>query len=192
LWRSDDGGRSWQLVNHSRDLGGRTAYYNNCRVLPDDADEVFFLTAAFSRTLDGGHTYIIHRGDQRPGGDYHDLWIDPENPDRMIVGNDGGTAVTQNRGETWHRTQLPIAQMYHVTVDNAIPYNVLGNRQDGPSFRGPSNTLYFGRANGIPRGEWHEVGGGESGFATPDPIDPNIVWSSASGSGARGGIVVLH
>jgi hypothetical protein len=82
--------------------------------------------------------------------------------------------------------------MYHVTADNAIPYNVLGNRQDGPSFRGPSNTLYFGRADGIPRGEWHEVGGGESGFATPDPLDPNIVWSSASGSGARGGIVVIH
>ena len=96
--------------------------------------------------------------------------------------------------KSWSRMQLPIAQMYHVTVDNAIPYNVMGNRQDGPSFHGPSNTRYTGFwARGlIPRGDWTTVGGGESGFATPDPTDPNIVWSSASGAGARGGIVVRH
>jgi hypothetical protein len=110
----------------------------------------------------------------------------------MIMGFDGGAAISENRTGSWFRAQLPIAQMYHVTVDNAIPYNVIGNRQDGPGFRGPSNTRTGGFwANGlIPRGEWHDVGGGESGFATPDPTDPNIIWSSASGSGARGGIVV--
>ena len=193
LWRSDDGGNQWTLVNHSRDLGGRTAYYNNCRVLPDDANEVFFLTAALSRSYDGGLTYVNHGGVQRPGGDYHDMWIDPTDGDRLIIGNDQGVHISQNRGETYLRTEPPIAQMYHVTVDNAIPYHVMGNRQDGPSFRGPSNTLYGGfGGGGIPRGDWHEVGGGESGFATPDPTDPNIVWSSASGSGARGGIVVRH
>lgn len=191
LWRSDGGGYDWQLVNHSRDLGGRTAYYNNCRVSPDDPDEAYFLTAAFSRTLDGGLTYINHSGLQRPGGDYHDLWIDPTNGDRMIIGNDQGTHISVNRGESWKRIELPIAQMYHVTADNAIPYHVMGNRQDGPSFRGPSNSLYGGFGGGsIPRGDWFGVGGGESGFATPDPEDPDIVWSSASGSGARGGIVV--
>jgi hypothetical protein len=189
LWRSDDGGADWQLINHSRDLGGRTGYYNNCRVLPDDENEVFFLTAALSRSWDGGLTYVNHQGSQRPGGDYHDLWIDPENGDRLIIGNDQGVHISNNRGETYQRVELPISQMYHVTVDNAIPYNVMGNRQDGPSYRGPSNALYGG---GIPRGDWHQVGGGESGFATPDPTDPNIVWSSASGSGARGGIVVRH
>jgi photosystem II stability/assembly factor-like uncharacterized protein len=193
LWRSDNGGRDWQLINHSRDLGGRTGYYNNCRVLPDDENEVFFLTAALSRSWDGGLTYVNHQGPQRPGGDYHDLWIDPDNGDRLIIGNDQGVHVSNNRGETYHRVELPISQMYHVTVDNAIPYNVLGNRQDGPSYRGPSNTLYGGfGGSAIPRGDWHQVGGGESGFATPDPTDPNIVWSSASGSGARGGIVVRH
>ncbi len=190
LWRSDDGGSEWELVNHSRDLGGRTAYYNNCRVLPDDENEVFFLTAALSRSYDGGRTYVNHQGAQRPGGDYHDLWIDPTDGDRLIIGNDQGVHISVNRGETYHRVELPIAQMYHVTVDNAIPYHVLGNRQDGPSYRGPNNPLY---GNGvIPRGDWHQVGGGESGFATPDPTDPNIVWSSASGSGAVGGIVVRH
>ncbi len=195
LWRSDNGGYDWDLVNHSRDLGGRTAYYNNCRVFPDDENEVFFLTAALSRSYDGGLTYIQHQGLERPGGDYHDLWIDPENPDRLIIGNDQGIHVSVNRGETYLTTEPPISQMYHVTVDNAVPYNVLGNRQDGPSYRGPSNTLYAARGGGpgpIPRGDWHQVGGGESGFATPDPTDSNIVWSSASGSGARGGIVVRH
>ena len=189
LWRSDDGGYDWELVNHSRDLGGRTAYYNNCRVLPDDANEVFFLTAAISRSWDGGLTYVDHEGSARPGGDYHDLWIDPEDGDRLIIGNDQGVHISVNRGESYLRVEPPISQMYHVTVDNAIPYNVLGNRQDGPSYRGPSNSLY---GSGIPRGDWHQVGGGESGFATPDPTDANIVWSSASGSGARGGIVVRH
>ena len=111
----------------------------------------------------------------------------------MIVANDQNVSVSMNRGMSWHATELPIGQMYHVTVDNAIPYNVLGNRQDGPSFRGPSNsrTGGFGGIGGpISRSEWVTVGGGESGFATPDPEDANIVWSSASGSGARGGVVV--
>ena len=193
LWRSDDGGHNWQLMTHDRNLGGRTGYYNNCVVLPDDPDEVFFLTAAFVHSTDGGRTGTPLSGRQRPGGDYHDMWIDPTNGDRMIVGNDGGAAVSVNRGKTWHRVQLPIAQMYHVTADNAIPYNVMGNRQDGPSTRGPSNSRVGGfGGGGIPRGMWHSVGGGESGFATPDPTDPNIIWSSASGSGARGGIVVRY
>jgi photosystem II stability/assembly factor-like uncharacterized protein len=192
LWRSDDGGRRWRLVNHSRDLGGRTAYYNNCRVSTDDPMEAYFLTSGFARTYDGGVTYQNEGGLRRPGGDHHDMWIDPTDADRMIVVHDQGVSISRNRGETWHQVQLPIAQMYHVTADNAVPYNVMGNRQDGPSTRGPSNSLYFGRDAFIPRGDWHAVGGGESGFATPDPMDPNVVWSSASGSGARGGIVVRH
>lgn len=187
LWRSDDGGETWQLMSHNRNLAGRTAYYNHCHVSPDDPDEVYFLTASFQKSIDGGRTAQAQTGRRSPGGDHHALWIDPTNGDRMIGGNDQGIGITMNRGETWLRVHLPIAQMYHVTVDNAIPYNVMGNRQDGPSTRGPSNSLYGG---GIARGDWHSVGGGESGFATPDPQDPNIVWSSASGSGARGGIVV--
>jgi photosystem II stability/assembly factor-like uncharacterized protein len=191
LWRSDDGGSAWQLVNHSRDLGGRTGYYNNCFVNTEDPDEVYFLTSGFARTLDGGRTYVNEQGQRRPGGDYHDMWIDPADGDRMVVANDGGLGVTLNRGATWHRIQLPIGQMYHVTADNAVPYNIMGNRQDGPSFRGPSRTLGGGFGGGsIGRDLWTAVGGGESGFASPDPEDPNIVWSSASGSGGRGGVVV--
>ncbi len=199
LWRSDNGGKSWKLVSHDRDLAGRTAYYSRCAVSPDDADEAYFLAAAYSVTKDGGVTseaasFFNPTGLAAPGWDHHDMWIDPTDGNRMIVGHDGGVSISENRGRSWHRIQLPVAQMYHVTADNAIPYNVMGNRQDGPSMRGPSNTRTGGLfgGGGIPRSLWHDVGGGESGFATPDPTDPNIVWSSASGAGAAGGIVVRY
>ena len=202
LWRSDDGAGSWRLVNSNRNLTGRSAYYNNCFVAPDDPNEAYFLTSSFAYTLDGGATTtessgFFGGGDatymQAPGGDHHDMWIDPTNADRMIVGHDQGISISENRGKGWNRIQLPIAQMYHVTADTAVPYFVYGNRQDGPSFRGPSNSRtggFFG--GGITRGLWKPVGGGESGFATPDPTDPDVIWSSASGSGAVGGIVVRY
>ena len=199
-WRSDDGGSTWRLLTHERNYAGRTGYYNNCFVSTDDPDEVYFLHSSFMYSIDGGLSAQAQGGPSSPGGDHHDMWIDPLDGNRMIAANDQGLGVSVNRGRSWHRVELPIGQMYHVTVDNAVPYNVMGNRQDGPSFRGPSNSLTGGRGRGggggggggtIARGEWTTVGGGESGFATPDPRNPNIVWSSASGSGARGGIVVL-
>ncbi len=198
LWRSDDGGETWQVVSYDRQLGGRSAYYNAMFASPDNPDEAYFLTAAFSKTLDGGKTTVNIGFGESPGGDNHIMWIDPTNGNRMAVANDGAVAISNNRGRTWNRVQLPIAQMYHVTVDNRVPYYVMGNRQDGPSARGPSNSKLGGFGGGgggggaIPRGMWHSVGGGESGWATPDPADSNIVWSSASGSGSRGGIVVRY
>jgi len=197
LWSTADGGRTWRLVTHDHNLATRQAYYTRCGVSPDDPDEVYFLSSSYSVSLNGGETFTTSNflGDQTsPGWDLHDIWLDPADGDRSLLAFDGGVSITENRGNSWLRIQLPIAQMYHVTADNAIPYNVMGNRQDGPSMRGPSNTRTAGFwANGvISRGEWRDVGGGESGFATPDPTDPNIVWSSASGSGARGGIVVRY
>ena len=188
LWRSDDGGRRWTLVSRDRNVMGRAHYYSRMGVSTDNESEVYFLTAAFSKTIDGGETVnVIQRG-QAPGGDHHDIWIDPTNADRMIVAHDQGLSITQNRGRSWFRQRLTNAQIYHVTVDNMIPYNVFGNKQDEPTYRGPSNgRLQNGR---ILRGMWHAVGGGESGWATPDPVDPNIIWSTASGSGMVGGIVV--
>ena len=199
LWRSDDGGRKFELVSYDRNLAGRSAYYSRCTVSPDDADEAYFLAAPFSRTVDGGKTTDVASSSgsgplRAPGGDHHDMWIDPTNAERMIVSHDGGLSISENRGKSWFRVQLPLAQMYHVTVDNQIPYYVYGNRQDGPSTRGPSNSRTSGGSGGgsIPRGMWHSVGGGESGFATPDPVDPDVIWSSASGVGAVGGIVVRY
>ena len=192
LWRSDDGGDNWKLVSYDRDLAGRTHYYSRVEVSTADDMEVYFLAGAFSKSLNGGESTINPTGRSAPWGDNHDMWIDPVDANRMIIANDGGLDMSLNRGETWRRVELPIAQMYHVTVDTRVPYYVYGNRQDGQSARGPSRTFYsgfLGSVGKIPRGDWHDVGGGESGFATPDPEDPNIIWSSASGSGAVGGIV---
>lgn len=194
LWRSDDNGKSWKLINSNRDMGGRQAYYTRCSASPDNPHEIYFIWAGFSRSIDGGKTLEPSSPFSQPNWDHHEMWIDPTDGNRMIVVGDGGLSISQNRGKDWRRTQLAVAQLYHVTTDKAIPYNVLTNRQDGPSMRGPSNTRtggFFG-AGMIPTGAWRDVGGGESGFATPDPTDPNIVWSSASGMGPLGGIVTRY
>jgi len=180
-------------------LVGRAAYYTRCAVSPDNPYELYFMSAAFSHSLDGGHTLTDLPA--LPGGDNHDVWIDPTNADRMIVSNDSGVSISVTHGRTWNRVQLPTGQLYHVTVDNQVPYFVLGNKQDGTSYRGPSNSLSLGgggRGGGgngnaelISRSLWRQVTGGESGFATPDPVDPNLIWSSASGSGSVGGIVTV-
>ncbi|HYJ89627.1 MAG TPA: hypothetical protein VEW46_26430 [Pyrinomonadaceae bacterium] len=187
LWRSEDGGETWRLISYDRTLGGRTHYYFRMMVAPDNENETYYLTAGFAVSLDGGETLRTGGGfGSSPGGDNHHMWIDPTNPNRMAIANDGGVSISVTRGKSWNRIQLPIAQMYHVTVDNRIPYYVYGNEQDDPSYRGPSRTAGGGS---IPRSAWHAVAGGESGWATPDPVDPNIIWSSASGSGSVGGIV---
>ncbi len=190
LWRSDDGGDNWRLVSYDRNLGGRTHYYFRTEVSPDNPNETYYLTAGYAISLDGGETLRPGSFGSSPGGDNHDIWIDPTNANRIAIANDGGVSLSVNRGRTWYRIQLPIAQMYHVTVDNRIPYYVYGNEQDDPSYRGPSRVAGGGFGGGqIPRSAWHAVAGGESGWATPDPVDPNIIWSSASGSGSVGGIV---
>lgn len=193
VWRSNDGGDSWRLVSHDHNAMGRAHYFTRMAVAPDDENEAYFLTALFATTIDGGMTLNTAPISQAPGLDHHDIWIDPTNANRMIIAHDQGLSITTNRGKTWLRQRLKNAQMYHVTVDNEIPYNVLGNKQDEPSYRGPSNSrlmMVFGVEPGIPRAMWHAVGGGESGWATPDPVDSKVIWSSSSGDGMVGGIVV--
>ncbi len=194
LWRSENGGKAWAVVSHDRELAGRTQYYTRMAVEPDDADEAWFLAGNATKTLDGGRTTVDLSFADSPGWDHHDMWIDPTNGNRMVVGSDCCVSVSSNRGRSWLKYSLPIAQMYHVTVDHQVPYWVYSNRQDGPSARGPSNSKIasFFTTGQIPRSAWTTVGGGESGWATPDPEDPNIVWSSASGYGAGGGIVVRY
>jgi photosystem II stability/assembly factor-like uncharacterized protein len=194
LFRSDDGGDNWIIATHDREVAGRTHYYNRFAVTPDNPEEAYFATASWAKTVDGGRTITALPFLESPGFDHHDIWIDPNNGNRFTVGHDGGVSVSTNRGKSWIMTQLPVAQVYHVTVDNKVPYNVYGNRQDGPSVMIPSNSRIDGSFFGadfplISRGHALTVGGGESGWATPDTVDGNIVWSSASGYGSVGGIV---
>ncbi len=170
LWRSDDAGGNWRIVSREHALNQRPAYYTRVVASPTDPDNVYTMATRFMQSSDGGENFRPGN----PGGDHHDMWIDPLNADRQIVAHDGGVSVTVNNGRNWLRPRLPIAQMYHGFTDNQIPYNVYGNRQDGPSFGGPSNSLTGG---GISIGMWHSVGGCESGFGVPDPVDHNIVWS---------------
>ena len=110
-----------------------------------------------------------------PGGDNHDVWIDPGNANRVLVANDAGVAISDNRAASYKHFLLPISQVYHVIADNAIPYNVMGNIQDKSSFRGPSRT--GGGRGGIPLSNWQNTGGCEDAFAVPDPANPDVVWS---------------
>ena len=206
LWRSDDGGENWRLVSYDRSMGGRTHYYFRIEVSPDNENEVHFLTNPYNVSFDGGETMRNLGGGGggggggfagSPGGDNHDIWIDPTNSSRIAIANDSGVSISVTHGRSWQRVQLPNGQLYHVTTDNQIPYYVYGNRQDGPSYRGPSRTGAAGFGGGgfggvIPRSAWIGIAGGESGWSTPDPVDNNIIWSSASGSGSVGGIVEVY
>ena len=211
LWRSDDNGKTFKLVNSNRNLGGRQAYYTRTAASTDNPNEIYFMTSDFFSSIDGGvsvtkalkgdgdeeEEYVDKNGPQlaSPNWDHHEMWIDPFDGNRMAVAGDGGISISQNRGKSWLKTFLPVAQLYHVTTDNSIPYNLLTNRQDGPSMKGPSranSNFRWSKIGMIQSGMWREVGGGESGFATPDPKNPDIVWSSASGSGSLGGIVTRY
>jgi len=173
LWRSADGGDNWRLVSYNRLLNERPHYASRVMVNPADENEVYFAANSQSRTLDGGFT-----SETVPwSGDCHDMWADPKDPDRMMISNDGGVIITRNRGKTWQRVTLPIAQMYHVYVDNRIPYYVYGGKQDGPAYKGPSTGSFggFGRSRDL----WETTAGGECGFIIPDPVDPDIVWGGS-------------
>lgn len=177
VWRSEDKGLSWTLMSQEHDWNERAPYYTRLRVNTGDPNEIYSMTVRFTHSLDGGKTR--NPKPPRGGGDNHDIWINPINPDHYMVAHDGGVSITYNRGKSFQRVVLPIAQMYHVAVDDQIPYNVFGNRQDGWSYMGPSNSL----AGYIPLGLWKGVGGCESGFAKPDPNDNNIIWSGCYDGG---------
>ncbi len=177
VWRSDDGGDHWRVVNWQRELIGRAGYYIRIAVSPANENEVLIANSSFFQSVDGGVTF-----QQVPwGGDNHDIWIDPKNANRFALTNDGGMMITTNHGKGFHRVTLPIGQMYHVAVDNQIPYDVYSNMQDDGNMRGPSTSFGFAFGGGEQPGWDHDMGGCESGWTLPDLVDPNIVWATCYG-----------
>src|SRR5271166_4481703 len=178
LWRSDDGGENWRVVNWDRALIGRAGYYIHLAVSPANENEVFVSNSSFHQSLDGGETF-------RPlpwGGDNHDIWIDPTNADRFVITHDGGLNITTSHGRGFNRVTLPVGQMYHVSVDNQVPYYFYGNMQDSTTMRGPAVQRGFGGFGRFAEPNWERgMGGCESGFTLPDPTDPNIVWATCYG-----------
>lgn len=174
LFRSDDGGKTWQKMTDDRRIRQRAWYYSHIYADPKDPDGVYLLNVQFFRSKDGGRTLS---NISVPHGDNHDLWIDPNNPQRMIEANDGGACVTYNGGQTWSDEDLATAQFYHVTLDNEFPYNVYGAQQDNSTVRIPSRTNGFN----ISERDWISVAGGESGYIAVHQTNPNITFGGSYG-----------
>jgi len=174
VFRSDNGGTTWTRVNEERRLRQRAWYYTRIYADPKNADTVYVLNTGFYRSNDGGRTYS---GIGVPHGDNHDLWIAPDDPNRMIESNDGGSNVSYNGGRSWTEQDQPTAQFYRVALDNDFPYNVYGAQQDNSTVRIASRTT----EGGIGTSDWYDVGGGESGWIAPSPKDSNIVFAGSYG-----------
>ena len=180
LWRSDDGGKHWHVESYSRLLTERAGYTVRLAVSPSDEDKIYVACNSFFVSGDGGKTF-----EEVPwGGDNHDIWIDPTDPKRMMISDDGGAEISTTAGQQWHHVQLPIGQMYHVSVDDQVPYFVYANMQDDDAERGPAYPDATPLLGGVgePNAGWQEpLGGCESGFIYPDPTDSHVIWSTCYG-----------
>ncbi len=186
ILRSDDWGATWETVSDDADLQGRPWYYQHIFADPQDPETVWVLNYQCWRSVDGGATFAEVT---TPHGDYHDLWIDPRDPQRMIVGNDGGGSVSFNGGESWSTIyNQPTSQFYHVTTDNQFPYRVYGTQQDNGAISVPSRTF----KGAIPWTDCYGVGSSESGYVAVHPEDPNIVYTGALGSAPGGGAPLIR
>jgi photosystem II stability/assembly factor-like uncharacterized protein len=171
LYRTDNGGDNWQLVNGSHSLYQRPWYYMHVIADPQEADVVYVADVEFFKSSDGGRSFNKIRV---PHGDNHGLWIDPRNSKRMIASNDGGATVTLDGGKSWTREDnQPTAQFYHVITDTRTPYYVYGAQQDNSSVAIASRS----DDGSIGRDNWYPVGGGEAGYIAPYAPDPNIVYA---------------
>lgn len=185
LLLSRDGGESWSTVNSEYNVADRPFYYSELAVDPLNANRVYNIATRVRVSIDGGKNfeYIAAIDCCAPGNtihiDNHAFWINPADSRHMIVGNDGGIAITRDRGETWRFVRnLPLAQFYHVAVDNAVPYNVYGGLQDNGSWRGPSEVW---RGAGIQSLDWQEVGFGDGFDTQADPENPRAGYTMSQG-----------
>lgn len=170
VFRSDDAGWTWERVNSERKLRQRAFYYSRIYADPFDRDVVYGLNTGFYKSTDGGKTFDTRI--QTPHGDNHDLWIDPNDPLRMVNSNDGGGTVSVNGGATWTDLDFPTAQFYHVMTTSDVPYHVAGAQQDNSTLAMPSQG----------RGPSYAVGGGESGWITQSPVDSDVFYAGSQGA----------
>ena len=173
LWRSADRGATWTMVSNDRRINNRPFYYTQVRADPVDPNRVYTMSGSFNVSTDGGRTF--GPGGGRMFGDHHALWIDPANPKRMLCGTDGGFFITNDAGRNWDFVNnMPMAQPYHVGVDMAEPYNILGGFQDHEIWRGPNEKW---NQVGVREGDWVRLRYMADGMhAIADPRDPNLIY----------------
>ncbi|MFT5954975.1 MAG: photosystem II stability/assembly factor-like uncharacterized protein [Cyclobacteriaceae bacterium] len=175
VYRSDDAGETWSLVNKERKLRQRAWYYTKIIADTQDEDRVYVMNVRYHRSKDGGTTFETYNA---PHGDHHDLWIAPEDNQRMVIGDDGGAQVSFDGGENWTTYgNQPTAQFYRVTTDNAFPYRIYGAQQDNSTVRIAHRT----DDRFITESDWESTAGGESAHIAVDPDDNDIVYGGSYG-----------
>jgi photosystem II stability/assembly factor-like uncharacterized protein len=171
IFRSDDGGDTWERTCGERALYHRPWYYQHIHADPNDAETVWVLNVRPWRSSDGGRSFSTM---PVPHGDTHDLWIDPRDSRRKILGDDGGAIVTYDGGASWSSNlNQPTAEFYHVTTDSRTPYRIYGSQQDNTSLSVPSRSPN----SAIIAADYLEIGGGEAGYIAVRPDDPNVVFA---------------
>ena len=180
VFRSDDGGKSWERTNDDRKIRQRHFYYSRIVADPWDRETVYALNTRLYKSMDGGVTFDTQIS--TPHGDQHDLWIDPNDPKRMTNSNDGGGNVSINGGETWTEQDYITTQLYHVNVTNDFPYHVCGAQQDNSTVCVPSDGWNNMQARGPNHGWYYSAGGGESGYITQHPSKLDIFYAGSQGA----------
>ena len=175
VFRSEDGGETWKRINDERSLRQRAWYYTRIYADTQNRDTVYVLNVRMWKSVDGGATF---KSIAVPHGDTHDLWIDPQEPQRMVLGNDGGAQVSFDGGEHWSSlNNQPTAQFYRVTTDNDFPYRIYAAQQDNSTVRIRHRT----DGRWISAQDWESTAGGESGHLAPHPENPDIVYGGSYG-----------
>jgi photosystem II stability/assembly factor-like uncharacterized protein len=175
LYMSKDAGKTWALMSSDNNIKQRAWYFNHVYVDPKDENTVYCLNVEFMKSTDGGKTF---HGVGTPHSDHHELWIDPEDGNRMILADDGGAQISFDGAHNWSTYHnQPTAQIYRVSTDNAFPFHILGAQQDNSTIRIKSRTY----GGGIAQGDWESTAGFESGYVVADPLNPDVVYGGNYG-----------
>ncbi|WP_344924870.1 VPS10 domain-containing protein [Aquimarina addita] len=173
IYRSEDGGATWDYINSDRSLRQRAWYYSRIYADPKDKDVIYVVNVSYHKSKDGGKNFSSFNA---PHGDHHDLWIAPENPKRIIIGDDGGAQITYDGGITWSTYHnQPTSQFYRVTTDTSFPYKIYAAQQDNSTIR----INHRSTGSNISENDWEKTAGGESAHIAVDPKNNNIVYGGS-------------